>query len=80
VCPCLRCVHKTKNYLKIFTRYLPLHGIGLKVVVKRGSGCIQVNMIFDVSSDFLTNRFSQTTESPGPRIPTHLILSGESKF
>jgi len=34
----------------------------------------------DVSSDFLTNRFSQTTESPGTRIPIHMILSGESKF
>jgi len=30
--------------------------------------------------DFLTNRFSQPTESPGPRIPIHFILSVESKF
>jgi hypothetical protein len=37
---------------------------------------IQVNMVFDVSSDILINRFSQTTESPGTRIPTHLIISG----
>lgn len=80
LCPCLRCVYRAKNCLKIFTRYPPSHNIGLKVMVKRGSRCIQVNMVFDVSSDFLTNRFSQTTESPGPRIPTHLVLSGESKF
>jgi len=58
----------------------PLPNIGLKVMVKRGSRCFQVNMVFGVSSDFLTNRFSQTTESPGPRIPIHFILSVESKF
>lgn len=80
MCPCPRCVHKTKKYLKIFTRYPPSHNIGLKVVVKRGSRCIQVNIVFDVSSDFLTNRFSQTTESPGTRIPIHWILLGESKL
>jgi len=47
---------------------------------EKESRCIQVNMVFDVSSDFLTNRFSQTAESPGPRVPTHLVLSGEPKF
>jgi len=46
VCPYLRCVHRTKNYLKIFTRYPPSHIFGLKIVVSRMSRCSQVNMVF----------------------------------